>query len=406
MASDLLERANAKCRRDGVSGLLELVALVGVKEPVRRYSTVRADDVASYAKRVVTVEDGSTSEIAYDGQFDPPYPPQLEAVEGKAVATPRLRCEFRDATVVGTTPLVRVDGKYVDPSTMGTTGGTGSRWNERKTFHHNVSLGDLLRRSHSRSRAASTLESAFLLTGQFDEFGHWTYEILPKLRVYEEYVAETGSEPTILTKANLSSWQRESLALLGYPSDSLHHVGDGPIRVDRLLVPSHRYLTWSYVPTYPSPDDLRWVRDRILGTLPPSTDDFGDRIFVSREDAPRRHVRNRGAVFEVLEEYDFESHEPGRLSFADQARLFSGANLVVGPYGAGVSNVVFAEDADFVELVVDAKKNIHHYILANLLGIDYEYVRCRPHREPGVKTRNSDLVVDTERLREVLEARC
>lgn len=406
MAGDLIERANAKRRRDGLSGLLGLVAFVGVKEPVRRYSTVRSDDVASYAERVVTVDDGSTSVIAYDGQFDPPHPPQLEAVEGKAIATPRLRCEFRDATVVGSTPLVRVDGKYVDPSTIGTAGGTGSRWNERKTFHHDVSLGDLLRRAHASSRATSRLESAFLLTGQFDEFGHWTYEILPKLRVYEEYAAETGSAPTILTKANLTSWQRESLALLGYPPESLHFVGDGPIHVDRLLVPSHRYLTWSHVPTYPSPDDLRWVRDRFLEHLPPPTDDFGDRIFVSREDAPRRKVRNRRAVYEVLEEYDFESYEPGRLSFADQVRLFSGADLVVGPYGAGVSNVVFAEDADFVELVVDAKKNVHHYVLANLLGIDYEYVRCRPHREPGIKVRNSDLVVDTDWLREVLEARC
>ena len=404
-SSDLVERVKSKRRRDGWMGLLLLALSVSAKEPFRRHLTLDGTlEGSPHVFDSVSVEAGTESEITYTGLHEPPHPAPITAVEGRAVANPRTVYEFRNATLLGSRPIIRVGRRYVLPSTIGTRTTVKNQWNAQKTFHHNVSFTELFRRPESRDDAASSVRSAFLLTGHFDEFGHWTFEILPKLRAYEEYVTRMGNEPPILTQQHLTTWQQESLTLLGYPPEALSYMGDEPIHVQRLLVPSHRYLTWAHVPSYPSRRDLQWVADRIKRTLRPSERSFGQRIFISREDAPRRHVRNRRAVYDVLEAYDFEIYEPGRLSFADQVRLFAGADIIVGPYGAGVSNIVFAEDAQFVELIVDAEKNIHHYVLANLLGIDYEYVRCQPHAEPGVKTRNSDLIVDIEQLRDVLES--
>lgn len=405
MAASLVERVSSKYRRDGLIGLLQLVGPIVLKEPFRQYLLARGtDDIVSRASSIVSIEDSSKSTITYGGLREPPHPSQIISVVGRGVATPREIYEFRDATVVGSRPLFLADGKYIAPSSIGTTDVCKSEWKLRKTFHFNVSYANLLRRSHSRAKFIRDVDTAFLLTGYFGDFGHWTFEILPKMYAYEEYAKLSGINPVILTGTNLNSWQKESLKLLGYPPDSLLQMGSEPLSVRQLLVPSHRFLTETHVPTYPSIHDLTWVRDRIKRNLPTVDRSFGERIFISREDAPKRHIRNRKAVRDVLEEYDFEVYEPGRLSFADQVRLFSGADLIVGPYGAGVSNIIFAENAKFVELVVDAEANIHHFVLANLLNIDYEYVSCRPHVERGVKIRNSDMEVDIAQLRDVIEA--
>ena len=402
MAPNLLDRARYKYRKDGALGLLRASA----KEPFRRRRLIDGDDVYAHASTVVRVTDGSESEIQYDGRHERPHPAFIQAVDGQATATPRDVCEFRDAILMGSEPIISLDGKFIPPSAIGTAQARQDGWKERETFTANVPLTDAVLGSYARPRPTSKIETGFLLTGFFTGFGHWTFEVLPKLRAYEAYTAKTGEEPTILTRGELTSWQRDSLALLGYPPESIRQTGSELVHVQRLLVPSHRFLTWSQIPTYPSTRDLRWVREQITQNVSPGSESFGDRIFISRADAPRRHVWNRREVLKVLEEYDFEVYEPGRLSFADQVRLFSSPEIVVGPYGAGLSNVIFAEDPTLVELVLDADQNIHHYVLANLLDIDYEFVPSLPRSESDVELRHRDLKVDTETMREVLESIC
>ncbi len=401
MAPDFLERARYKYRKDGALGLV----LAGAKEPFRRRLLVEEDDaVYSRASDVIRVEEGAKSQFRYDGLHDPPHPAFIPAVDGQAIATPRDVCEFQDAVLIGSEPIINLDGRYISPSAIGTAKARQDGWKERETFAANVSLTDAILGSYARTRPTSTVDSGFLLTGFFTGFGHWTFEVLPKLWAYEAYMRETGEEPTLIIRGELSSWQRESLSLLGYPLESLQQTGSDPVHVQQLLVPSHRFLTWSQIPTYPSMRDLQWVRNRMRQNVSPGSGSFGDRIFISRADAPRRRLHNRREVLEVLEEYAFEVYEPGRLSFSDQVRLFSNAEMVVGPYGAGLSNVIFGEDPTLLEMVLDAEENIHHYVLANLLDIDYEYVSCLPHAQAGGEFRHSDLEVDTDRLREVLES--
>lgn len=395
----LAEQARRKYHRDGLSSLVKATALYSARRPLRRLFLVPPDEVGSYASDVVRVEGRTELDIAYDGIWEHPHPSHIPTVEGRATASPRDVFVFEDATLVGPRPLIEVDGKYIEPSSIGTTGVPSNKG--RRVFHDNVHITDIVTRSGAQS-SPPDVDSAFLLTGYYDMYGHWSYEILPKLHAYEEYTRKRGCEPAILTKATLTSWQRESLALLGYPPDSIL-AGEESLSVGTLFVPSHRFLSWAHVPSYPSPRDVQWVSNRLKRNLPESDRQFGKRIYVSREDAPRRHVRNRSEVLDVLDAYGFEAYEPGRLSFADQVRLFSKADLVVGPFGAGVSNIMFAEDTSFVELVVDAANNIHHFVLANLVDVDYEYVPCRAHVEENVDSWNSDMIVDTELLYETIE---
>jgi capsular polysaccharide biosynthesis protein len=78
------------------------------------------------------------------------------------------------------------------------------------------------------------------------------------------------------------------------------------------------------------------------------------KLYVARTDAQRRVMRNEMAVIEEMRRRGYEIVIPGSLSFTEQVRLFRSARLVVGPHGAGLTNVVFCEPGTIVYELVSA----------------------------------------------------
>ena len=72
------------------------------------------------------------------------------------------------------------------------------------------------------------------------------------------------------------------------------------------------------------------------------------RLFVSRADARKPRLLNEDEVFARLERFGFERVMPGRLPVADQVALFSGAQAVAGPHGAGLTNLIFMPEGGAV----------------------------------------------------------
>ncbi|TAL01267.1 MAG: glycosyltransferase family 61 protein [Rhodospirillaceae bacterium] len=66
-----------------------------------------------------------------------------------------------------------------------------------------------------------------------------------------------------------------------------------------------------------------------------------DRLFITRADAVRRKLTNEAAVVALLNSHGFRSVDPGALTFREQVDLFAGAEIVVGPHGAGLTNAAF-----------------------------------------------------------------
>jgi len=170
-----------------------------------------------------------------------------------------------------------------------------------------------------------------------------------------------------------------------------------------LLVPSHRHLTSVHAPSYPSSAELQWVHDRAVANLPASDSKYGERIYVSRQDVTKRQVQNHDAVVSTLEQFGFEVYEPGTLPYREQVRLFSGADIIVGPHGAGLANLVFADTGTTaVEVLTDAKPNLHYFVLANLRNLDYEYIECQPLSGTYERDRHADIAVDVTEVETVV----
>lgn len=190
---------------------------------------------------------------------------------------------------------------------------------------------------------------------------HWTAECLPKLLWLEKEDMLIGEDVTIGIPPDPPGWMTESLDLLGI--DEYHELDDGIYSARELIVPSG---------PEPAPEECEWFREQVLSSL--NFDETpNNRIYISREQANRRRVENRDEIMEVLSDYGFKSFVLENLSVKEQATLFANAEIVVGPHGAGFTNLMYSRDTAVVELF-GSRKKLTYYRLSKLLGFEYQAI--------------------------------
>lgn len=405
MVKPVIGRAFSKVRNDGFREFFESIPKFFLRRRVAQRHLAYADDqITNLATNVLHIEPSEALDISYSGIHVAPYPDFIELGNRSAKSYPRILCEFTDATIRGSRPIFKSSNKFVVPSCIGDGNEHRNPSMARKTFYRNTTIEDFFTGRHGIGKQPTTIDHGFLLTGRFNDFGHWQLEILPKLKSYERYVDRTGEIPRIITRPIASNWQRAILDLLGYPIDNLVFKDHNPIAVDRLIVPSHRSLSSTHPAAYPSPSDIEYVSTRLLEAIPNTESRYGERIYVTRDSAPRRKVSNEAEMVSLLHDYGFERYDPGQYSIPHQISVFSDASVIVGPYGAGLTNMIYATDSTVVELNVDVERNFHHFVLANLSGHRYEYVVGEPTVCDGdVDIRNRDFHVNPTKVEATLD---
>lgn len=225
---------------------------------------------------------------------------------------------------------------------------------------------------------------------------HWMVECLTRIEGLEYYQQETGRNPVLVIEPNPPIWKIESLKLLGYEPDDCVHWNMSRIKVKRLVVPSFRRDQYQI-----SPAACRWVRQRILSNLPDAESEkrsFSSKIYISRSKAAGRQVINEADVLQALLPFGFVAYTLENMSFSDQVRLFSQAEIVVAPHGAGISNIIFSQNLILIELfglwVVPC-----YFNLAKVLGFHYGCLKCKsPSLDPRGTIQRSDIMVDVSKL--------
>jgi len=233
------------------------------------------------------------------------------------------------------------------------------------------------------------VDCACCLYNPTDPYFHWIFDLLPKLRGVETFRQETDVQPKIIVSPDPPSFVYDSLELFGYRESDIIEWTSNTLRVNRLVVP-----------TYPDmlPENINWLRESVLDTVADSGGFENERAFISRQKAAYRRVANYDDIIDLLSTYGFESYILEEMAFEDQVSLFNNAEAIVGPHGAGFSNIIWAEKPVVIELFNEYVTPTFT-VLANRLGFDHEPLRCDP---VNVRDSDADLVVDREALDGVL----
>lgn len=212
---------------------------------------------------------------------------------------------------------------------------------------------------------------------------HWMIECLPRLRYIQHYRETTGREPIVFIPESRSVWMEEALKLVNLDMD-YRIITQKSVSTDRLIVPVH---------PDPSSEDIAWLKSRILENESP--DASPQCIYISRNDATSRRVKNIEQINSILREFNIKKYELNEYTVQEQARLFAGADLVIAPHGAGLANLVFCEkDTSVVELFGDNMKT-SYYRICKTAGMRYYYISGRFD--------GADIVIDPNILRDRIE---
>jgi hypothetical protein len=194
--------------------------------------------------------------------------------------------------------------------------------------------------------------------------GHWLMDGVIRIAVLEAagLAKETGFIVPEMLPRNL-----QPLEALGYAPERCVGLLNGHLEADRLLVPS--YLS---VPGSIRPWGARWLRSRLGVEGRP----IGKRkLWISRSRARYRRLLNESEILGILEPLGFEKVELETLSFRQQVDLFAQADVVAGPHGAGMTNLLFAPHGTRVlEIFPPEFVNPIFYSMANSVDQEYYYI--------------------------------
>ena len=91
------------------------------------------------------------------------------------------------------------------------------------------------------------------------------------------------------------------------------------------------------------------------------------KIFMSRRNAENPRLENQDSVEKIFAEHGYEIIFTETMSFKDKLNMFSEAEFIAGPYGAGLTNILFANKN--VKIICIQPKAIACPWISNIAGI-------------------------------------
>lgn len=419
--SEIATRSTSKVKEDGLGSFLKAAAnrIVDISNVLlfkALFASITRDEMIQQAKEGGGYwEYGSSEEITIKTQEDKTQddqsvPDLFAEYSGTYDVRRPFVCELNGGLLINAAdPLVLAHNRNLVMETEKPLFGPRKGATRADTpFHKRTAysdrstsdrMGQLCRgyvRSRSRVHEQTRFDSVFPLFRRDTSYGHWVLDQLPTLRGLEHYKEMTGRDPTVVIESNPPSWIEETLSLVGV--DSVVPLDVPVAKTDRLIVSSCRESIPRNQSVYePSREDITWLSREMKSRAPPTSTKYPDRVYISRENLGDRgrYVSNREELKWVLDEFDITICTPETRSIADQIRLYENADILIGPHGAGLTNMIFSKETCVIELLNKSYPSYQH--LAQLCGHEYHYLQCE-----GERGHHTPIEVDVTDLRDVL----
>lgn len=297
--------------------------------------------------------------------------------EDTIVSPPAFAAYARNAIVVGFRTVLSENGLFFNDDSI--RGGlqeqefinqfaVADSSNEETGLEQIDDDGDFRFNIRSRTRKQIEGTTVVLSSAEPSNYGSWIFRVLPKFQTLRWAAPK---EPLrYLVWCEIPTF-REYLELLNVPEDQIiHHDPTNCIyEFERAVIPSMRNNQ-----AFLDPESLALfaaMRNKLGRPQRP-----GMRIYVSRVTQSKRgHSRamlNELELIERLVKMDFRIIDPEALSVAEQISIFSSAEMVVGPSGSGMFNVVYCHPGTKVLDIESEPHWIHaHRSLLASCGLRY-----------------------------------
>ncbi|MEJ0016548.1 MAG: glycosyltransferase 61 family protein [Acetobacteraceae bacterium] len=195
---------------------------------------------------------------------------------------------------------------------------------------------------------------------------HWLIQAVPAIDWSLRHAIHR--RPTLVLWP-LQPWHEETLDLLGWREERRLVLEEGH---DTYHLPSAEFSDFlgSEAPYRLSRASMMTFRRMAQGV--PWSRGTAEAIYVARTDTQNRVAANEAEVIDLMQRQGVQVVVPGTLSVREQIATFRSARLVIGPHGAGMSNIAFCESGSFVyEMLPRHFPNAVFGRLAQAAGLNY-----------------------------------
>lgn len=248
-------------------------------------------------------------------------------------------------------------------------------------------------------KAAPVVDEPILFVGGdfWGNYYHWLLDFFPRLVAFQhlrESFTKWGVKRIALLR-DIPAFAHDMLHLLGYQNEDILWIDANRAWPFRSAYVFSNFSQYGFLHQRGASilQDILQAPAPVLGSR---------RLYVSRQDATRRRLHNENEVFSTLERNGFELIVPGKLSFQEQRQIFSEAEIIVGPHGAGLVNMIFAgRGATVIELRSNAGGLQHFAQLAQALGQRYVAIAASKENTDIPGNHNSDFYLDPAQVESV-----
>ncbi|MFC0524540.1 DUF563 domain-containing protein [Pontibacillus salicampi] len=246
---------------------------------------------------------------------------------------------------------------------------------------------------------------AHLLWGGNDvtqnNYHHFLLDILPRYHLLQrsnihidKYVFGKMSKP----------FHKEWLNMLGIPKSKVIEIDPSSkfpfhLKAKKVIVPSVPRLMGG-IPKWA----VQYIKDTATQKVTLKPDSTYKRIYISREDAGARYIVNESELKQLLVNKGFKTITLSSLSVKEQVEIFSSADVVLAPVGAGNTNLIFSKPgAKHFELSPRTMNSNVFWKICNHLNLEYFQIVCPIEEPPKVIGGIDNLIVDIDKLNSLLQ---
>jgi hypothetical protein len=239
-----------------------------------------------------------------------------------------------------------------------------------------------------------------ILIGNHDNFGHWLLNHLSRLALVST-VRQLQGIPLVVGE-DIKSNHLECLYRFGFKQTDLIRLKKGRLaQFKRLWVPMMPFCATTNALWW-APAIVDFIRKK-LGIAHAAAGIPRRRLFITRSNSRWRRLLNEDTILKRLSARGFEVVDPGAISIPQQIELAAHAEVVIGPFGAGMNILLFApSDAVVIELKYQTNSMDINPWLSERIGQRYKAVFGTPEIM-GDNRLNYDFVVAPDQIESALD---
>lgn len=217
---------------------------------------------------------------------------------------------------------------------------------------------------HSSSAGEIAIIGSFF----YANFCHWMCEVLGDLYLLKLLGYEPAAFSAIAVPGKRENWQLETIERLGLVN-CIDYSQLADISPEQCVIPLRHKGTVNQLPRWQSRAFQQLLSDEDLSNPPVRDINI---LYVTRRSAVRRRILNESDLIERLHDHGVVIITLEGMPLAEQIALFRRAKVIMGPHGAGFTNIAFAQQGSkLVDIYPATHKHPCFAILCDQIGVTY-----------------------------------